>query len=538
MTWDPATSQKQLFDAIAALDRPRVVALCDELIAYVRGEAEPYRLQPARRILAALRDQRHFVLLQRVADAFIQAGRDDPVIRRQYAQALLDQGNLSAAVAVLDRLVIDTQGQAREHAEARGLLGRAYKQMYVAAEGGPVERCKRFLERAIAQYRDVYEESAEYRWHGINAAALIDRARRDGIALEGIDDTRAAAARLAREILEAIEALGDTADTWDQGTAVEACIALGRTEEALEWLDAYLRAGTDAFSVGGTLRQFTEVWGLDPETEPGSHLIPVLQAELLAREGGPALELGAGDLAATTRQRVETDAGYEKVLGDERFQNLKWFSTAIERCRAAARVEHPLVGPVGTGFLVEGASLHPALPAVVLVTNAHVIPNVLAPEKAQVTFRAIEEGAASYRVVRLLWSSPPEALDATIMELDGCPSAASRCPVAAKRPQLDAEPPPRSFIIGHPSGTDQIMLSISDNLLLDADDTRLHYRTPTERGSSGSPVFDHEWNLIALHHSGLHDMPRLHGKPGTYPANEGIWIDRVIAALEQADLGP
>jgi hypothetical protein len=31
-------------------------------------------------------------------------------------------------------------------------------------------------------------------------------------------------------------------------------------------------------------------------------------------------------------------------------------------------------------------------------------------------------------------------------------------------------------------------------------------------------------------------MPRLHGNPGTYPANEGIWIDRLIAALEQADL--
>ena len=538
MTWDPATSQKQLLDAIDALDRPRVAALCDELIAYVQGEAEPYRLQPARRILGALRDQRHFVLLQRVADAFIQADRDDPVIRRQYAQALLDQGNLSAAVAVLDRLVIDTRGQAHEHAEARGLLGRAYKQMYVAAERGPVERRKRFLERAIAQYRDVYAESAEYRWHGINAVALLDRAGRDGIALEGIDDARAAAADLAREILEAIEALGGAADAWDHGTAVEACVALGRTEEALEWLDAYLRAGMDAFSVAATLRQFTEVWGLDPETEPGLHLIPVLQAEVLAREGGPALELGAEDLAATTRERVETDAGYEKVLGDERFQNLRWFTTAIERCRAAARVEHPLVGPVGTGFLVEGASLHPALPAVVLVTNAHVIPSALAPDKAEVTFRAIEDGAARYRVVRLLWSSPQEALDATIVELDGCPALASRCPVAAQRPQLAAVPPPRSFIIGHPSGTDQIMLSISDNLLLDADDTRLHYRTPTERGSSGSPVFDDEWNLIALHHSGLQNMPRLHGKPGTYPANEGIWIDRVIAALEQADLGP
>jgi tetratricopeptide (TPR) repeat protein len=538
VAWDPASSQKELLHAIAALDRSRVAELCDELIAYVQSQAEPFALHPARRILSALRDHRHFVLLQRVADAFIQADRGDPVIRRQYAQALLDQGNLSAAVAVLERLVGDTEGQPHEHAEALGLLGRAFKQMYIAAQGGPAERRKRFLERAITQYREVYDESAEHRWHGINAVALLDRSRRDGIALDGVEDAGATAAVLAEAILDAIEALGDAADLWDQGTAVEACIALGRTEEALEWLDAYLTASMDEFSVGSTLRQLTEVWRLDPTTEPGVHLLPVLQAELLAREGGPALELGSKDLAATTRERVEAYPGYERVLGDQRFENLKWFTTAIERCRAAARIEHPLAGPVGTGFLVDGPSLNPRLPVVVLITNAHVIPKVVAPEKAEVTFRAIADSAQRYRVMRLLWSSPIEALDATIVQLDGWPAEASRCPIAAQRPQLDTKPPPRSFIIGHPSGTDQVMLSVSDNMLLDADETRVHYRTPTERGSSGSPVFDHEWNLIALHHAGLEDMPRLHGKPGTYPANEGIWIDNLIAALEQADLAP
>lgn len=538
MVWDPARSQTELLDATATLNRPRVAELCDELIAHVQSEAEPYPLRPARLILGALRDRRHFVLLQRVADAFMQAGRDDPVIRRQYAQALLDQGNLSAAVAMLERLVADTTGQGHEHAEARGLLGRAFKQMYVAAEGAPADRRKRFLERAIAHYRGVYEESADHRWHGINAVALLGRAARDGIALDGVADAGAAAAALAQEILDAIETLGDAADVWDEGTAVEACIALGINEQALEWLDTYLRAGVDAFSVGSTLRQLKEVWGLDPQTEPGSHLLPLLQAELLAREGGPDLELGAQDIAAATLERIETDPGFEKVLGEERFVTLQWFGTAIERCRAVARIEHQIEGPIGTGFLVDGASLHPDFPTVVLLTNAHVIgPHALSPAKAEITFRAIEGGTGKFHVVRVLWTSPKEALDTTIVQLDGCPDGASRCPVATQRPLLDTKPPPRTYIVGHPSGADQIKLSVRDNRLLDADETRLHYRTPTEGGSSGSPVFNGEWELIALHHAGRKEMPRLHGKPGTYPANEGIWLDRVVASLRETNLG-
>ena len=539
MTWEPEASPRALLAAVEALDRPRVAALCAELIEYLRSHDAPYSSAAARTILQALRRKRHFVLLQQVADAFLQTGCDDPTIRRQYAQALLDQGLLEAAVAVLQGLLAETAGSGVEDAEARGLLGRAYKQMYVAGSpAAPVAR-RRFLERAIAAYGEVYDERG-LRWHGINAVALLERARRDGIDLPGLDieDPGAEAQAKAQEILDAIEALGDGADLWDQGTAMEACIALGRHDEALVRLDAYLAAKADAFELGSTLRQLQEVWDLDATIDPGARLIPVLQAALLDREGTADVSVGAAELAPTTLERIDHDPGFEKVLGTERFESLRWFRTALERCRSVARIEDPMGRALGTGFLVEGPRLHRGFPPLVLVTNAHVVgtddPNALDPGQALVTFRALAGDEQPRKVLRLLWTSVPHELDTSILELDGCPPDAAPCPVAGRRPLLESDPPPQTYIIGHPSGADQVMLSVRDNLLLDADDLRLHYRTPTEGGSSGSPVFNRAWELIALHHAGLKQMPRLNGREGTYPANEGIWIDRVAGALADA----
>jgi V8-like Glu-specific endopeptidase len=89
----------------------------------------------------------------------------------------------------------------------------------------------------------------------------------------------------------------------------------------------------------------------------------------------------------------------------------------------------------------------------------------------------------------------------------------------------------RLYIIGHPGGRN-LSFSLFDSLWLDADETKLHYRTPTEGGSSGSPVFDQEnWTLVALHHAGLQNMPRLHNQPGTYEANEGIAVNAIREAI-------
>ncbi|MGB7693504.1 MAG: serine protease, partial [Pseudolabrys sp.] len=88
------------------------------------------------------------------------------------------------------------------------------------------------------------------------------------------------------------------------------------------------------------------------------------------------------------------------------------------------------------------------------------------------------------------------------------------------------------YVVGHPLGGG-LSFSLQDNLLLDWDQRLVHYRTPTEPGSSGSPVFDDQWRLIAIHHAGKSDMRKLNGKPGTYEANEGINILAVVEGIKQ-----
>ena len=45
-------------------------------------------------------------------------------------------------------------------------------------------------------------------------------------------------------------------------------------------------------------------------------------------------------------------------------------------------------------------------------------------------------------------------------------------------------------------------VSLRFNQVVAVENKRIYYLADTEEGSSGSPVFDDSWRLVALHHSG------------------------------------
>ena len=531
----PWQNPKHLTDALAAAarehDQQAAAEQCERVIERARRDDQPFPFEQAKLALEILRAERMFPLMERLADAFLQGGQRHPRIRRQYAQALLDQGRISSAFSVLEKLVADTaRKDARENAEARGLLGRAYKQMYVDGHGEAQRRGSETLRLAIRNYHDVYRKSpSDYLWHGVNALALVRRAERDGVQLRGLP----AAAALGEKILELAHKLhartkaGDPDACWNSAAAFEAALGVERPDEVRLWLERYLSSeGLTAFELASTRRQLVEVWQLDAGVGIGKEVLPLVETKLLQSRGAK-VELKPGGLETRA-------ASLERVLGDTSYLPIGWYRRGLERCARVARVEAELDPDqgFGTGFLARGSDLKTSLgSSAFLVTNSHVVSadgvaNALRPEQALVSFKALDAAQGRrFKVKAVRWESPPDKLDCALLELD---AAVDGCgdsyPLAAARPVKDETA--RVYIIGHPKGG-TLSFSLNDNRLLDYDERLLHYRAPTEGGSSGSPVFNAEWQLLGLHHGGGKDIAKLNKEPGRYAANEGIWIEAI-----------
>ena len=532
--------------AAESLEDERLETACEAFIAHLRRLPASPEPRVADKVLGELRKWRHFGAMQRLADSLIRLGCTAHVVYRQYAQALIDRGELIPALELLLALAGRAKDDPQEYSQTCGLLGRVYKQIYIEAQGSRLGMAETALVDAIAYYRKIYDADPRNIWHGINVVALLGRAERDGIAIPNAPNQKRMAEAVAKYVTERwIEEL----PAWEYATAAEACLALEDWAGAERWLRKYLSAkDVDAFAVAGTLRQFTEIWGLRVDG-PGGELIPVLRAALLLRNHG-RLDLTP---AQVHRMHGAKANAFERILGDGGLETYRWMCQGIERARAIAKIRQSNGRGVGTGFLVRGRELYAALgDEILLLTNAHVLSDdaahraAVSPDDAQISFEALAEPGGTarwHRITEVVWKSGPEALDASLVRLDLPPKDVEPCPIANNLPRPDENQ--RVYVIGHPLGG-ELSFSLQDNRLIDHEGPPngqpsrigrclLHYRAPTQPGSSGSPVFAQSgWKVVGLHHAGGDFMPKLNGKVGTYAANEGIWIRSIQDCLASA----
>lgn len=526
--------ETDLNQALSSYDWSEAEKLCVHLCTKIYESADIFPESNSKRLLNCLRKKRRLELMTNLAETILRSDQTNPQIQRQYAQALIDRNILYPAEVLLKTIINEPSTNKAEEVEARGLTGRVYKQLYVNSVGGDKTKRKVFFERALKEYLYCYRLDVANFWHGINVVALVKRGRRDGISLQGLPDTDAMAEEILNDLKQKQEASADALPAFCQATILEAQIALGRNEDAVSSaLDYSLALDADSFEFNSTIRQLTEVWQLSDTASPGSEILPILRSALLRSEGGE-INLSGNESA----REVEKIKGLEAVFGVDKSQTLKWYRMGLERSDSVARVELLNGRGHGTAWLVKRSDFFDDAEGFLLVTNAHVVSTNssdigLPPNQLQANFQGMNR---TFELDEIIWSSPQNELDATFVSVKGEPPPVEPLPIDLV-PIRMGDPPPRFYIIGHPGGRD-LEFSIHDNHLVAANETILHYRTPTEGGSSGSPVFNQfGWKVVALHHKGLAAMQRIDGKPGTYEANEGITLKAIKNAIKNGGGG-
>ncbi len=519
-------------------------ARAKKALTRLAGVSTDADLAEAKALVEELRNAREYDTMGRLAETVTRADPKDPKNRRLYAQYLIDTGKASVAIDFLRPLAQRLAKDHPERIEATGLIGRAHKQIFFDAGDKTSKGAREALKQAITAYRGPFQEDPANTWHGVNLVALLSRARRVGLRVA--QDLRPE--DVAKQVIATLEATPpDQRDEWFPQTLAEASLGLGDWDAVERNVRAYVNAPTaKAFQLASTLRQFTEVWDLEEVDERGRGLVNIVRARLMQLPGG-GLEVGPQEVQRLQRQPTPEASQLEAVLGNQGVQTYRWWKTGLDRALSVGAVHQRLGSRLGTAFLVRAGDLglEPKEELLVLtnfhVVNEHGATPGLRPEEAEIVFEAADPGQA-YTVKAILWSSPPDRHDASLLRLETPVTGIEPLPIAKALPIL--EETARVYVIGYPGGR-ELAVSLQDNELLDhegppagkpqiPDVRRLHYRAPTEGGSSGSPVFNAKlWEVIALHHKGGKlGMPKLNGKEGTYAANEGISLESIKEAIQ------
>jgi len=514
-----------------------VAAKCQVLLTHLRRAELALAERDAVRILRHLLRNNLFDYLGAIADALLINGLQTPSVRSFYALSLLERGLIKAPLAILEDLATDDP---TEHAEIGKLLGRTYTRIYLDGENTTRPRINDALRHAVECYLKIYNgDPKRHLLHGIRAAAILMRAERDGTTITGFSAPNEIAQAVLYELRDRKE-FKESVTACDNAAAVEACLALGRNDEAVTWAQRFIdHEAADASTLRDLYRQLQDVWQRKPEEEPGKSIVPLLSQKIEVPQNAWQSTLA---LTQPPETRREHDTELEQVFAPDPFYTLQWYKRGLEIANGIARIERLDGSGVGTGFVVSGKDLNPDFgDELLFLTAAHVLTDEktrehlpfvgLDPKEVGINFTTTDQGSRGYRVKEILWSSFTDQMDATLIRLDRPVSYIQPCRIAKQLPQLTGNE--HVYMIGHPLGGD-LKFSLQDSYLLDRDETRLHYLTPSAPGSGGSPVFNENWELLGIHHKGSDRMPRLNGQPGTYAANEGISIFAIIDALKSA----
>lgn len=228
------------------------------------------------------------------------------------------------------------------------------------------------------------------------------------------------------------------------------------------------------------------------------------------------------DFNSITGRRVEA------TLGEPNYKAIWWLELAIHSARSVARVKMP--NGSASGFLI-GPDL--------FMTNNHVFEdkNDAANAILQFNYRLLADETLAQRDE---WECDPDDTFVTNPIFDY-----SIVRVKEKDEQKAGDvwghlnlhhgasifENQRVNIIQHPQGRFQEIV-FRDNQVRAVKDQFIQYLTDTDYGTSGSPVFDDWFNVVALHNQRVRDP----NNPDRWYRNQGYRVEAIIA--DTGDLIP
>lgn len=533
-------------------------------------EAERFLSTVTRAFEAPGQTVRHLSL----CDRLLRAGFAHPIVVSAQAQALLDcdrpgYNGARAAKAVLEAHSF-APGEFRDIwlSLYQTRMGRMHKDLFdhavtlnkagAAIEGQAALDAYR-LARQSARRADLSPHAPSdlryiRRMAEINVISLTRRLLADGIAVSGREDatadevlaeTEQAAADLAEWVQSGLrDTTPEKQDAWDHATLIELeCWRKGGPRK--DAIDGHLaglkEAAGSVSSVNNAPFIYRSLWRqlnrIVSGSDPALSQIRTLLAALAFNAAGATLPMQRNSLNALSKVTADELQG---MAGGGEYHLMERIVFLADAARTVCAMRTPRAGTVGTGFLVYLADLLPAEyrtrvgETQVILTASHVcywgddapwdypgghshFPNGMT---------ALFEFSETRARVDLIpiWTRASEDrdwLDVSILLprfQDGL-----RLPVARPLDYIGARHADGdAFVTGFASGRDMVAALQNTRIVETGSDTLVSYKTRTDRGHSGSPVFVQGAQGMYVH--------ALHFK-GSNTLNTGVRIAALRSAI-------
>lgn len=224
------------------------------------------------------------------------------------------------------------------------------------------------------------------------------------------------------------------------------------------------------------------------------------------------------------RSAESEESVLEKIIGESTLRPIAFMTQGLQVARSVAYigVRAGAKSWSGTGFLVA-----PDL----MLTNHHVISKAELLQGALFRFNYEEnfmgeaQQSTEYKAKPNGLFHANKTLDYAVVELnEDAGDMWGWLPLLPRKVKRGE----RVNIIQHPNGRPK-QISLQNNFVEYVDDNVVQYVTSTLPGSSGSPVLNDGWEVVALHHSGGNiSEPETRRR---YFRNEGILIKRILTDL-------